>query len=141
MPLLSFLFAKVFKMKSSSYRDYIIPAALALLGCVRIGCFFKGCCAGITLWSGMRPLIIPAQLIESGLDFFFMAVLLVLESKKILEGRHYTVFFLVYGVYRFALEIIRNTSPVFAGLSNGQILSLLCIIIGLISLILGGKHK
>ncbi len=141
MPLCSFLFAKLFKMQRTRYTDYIIPAALALLGCVRIGCFIKGCCKGITLWFGMRPLVIPAQLIESSLDFFFMAVLLIFESKHKYEGKHYTVFFIVYGVYRFLLEMIRDTSTVLFGMSNGQILSLLCIIIGLTSIVIGGKHK
>ena len=141
MPLCSFFFAKILRMDRKQYMDYIIPAALALLGCVRLGCFIKGCCGGITVWLDKRPLIIPTQLIESSLDFFFMAILVNLEFRRKLTGKHYTVFFLGYGVYRFLLEYIRKTTATSWGLTNGQLLSLLCIVIGVISVIINLKFS
>ena len=99
---------------------------------MRFGCFFKGCCAGIQLWINHNPVIIPTQLIECSFDLFLLNYILYAENKDKFNGRRYSIFLLIYGIYRFFIEFIRNTKPIFLNMSNGQIMSLITIVLAII---------
>ena len=111
--------------------DFCTPFGLVLLCCVRLGCFFQGCCGGYTLWlSGNTPLILPVQLFEVVLDLLLLELCFCLERSSFGQGLLYPVFLMGYGTLRFALEFLRDTPKEWLFLSNGQIFALVSILLG-----------
>ncbi len=139
MPLILPLLALCFRVKAADYINYVTPAGLLMLIAIRTGCFFNGCCKGIQLWAGSRPLILPAQLIECVLDLCLMACLFITEKKS--KAPLYPVFIGGYGLLRFFLEFIRATDKGLLGLSNGQWLGLLAVIISAIWLYVDCRRR
>lgn len=112
--------------------DYCTPFGLILLACVRTGCFFQGCCGGITLWlSNNTPLVLPVQLFEVVLDLLLLELCFYLERTHFRQGLQYPVFLMGYGLIRFLLEFLRNT-PKDWFFSNGQIFALISILLGVL---------
>ncbi len=139
MPLILPLLALLFKVKTAEYINYVTPAGLLMLIAIRTGCFFNGCCKGIQLWAGSRPLILPVQLIECVLDLCLMACLFITEKKS--RTPLYPVFMGGYGLLRFFLEFIRATEKDLLGLSNGQWLGLLAVVVSAIWLYIDRCRK
>lgn len=97
----------------------------------RLGCFFAGCCYGITLENGN---IFPVQLLEAvfllGLFFFL---------KNMLEkGKKYLIFLylILYGIIRFNTEFLRGDFiRGFVGVfSISQWISIFSILLGIVGL-------
>ena len=80
MPLVLPLIALIAQTKPAKYINFVTPAGLLMLIAIRTGCFFNGCCQGIQIWVGSRPLILPVQLIECVLDLCLMALLFTVED-------------------------------------------------------------
>ena len=113
--------------------DYCTPFGLILLACVRMGCFFQGCCGGITFWlSNSTPLILPVQLMEVVLDLILLELCFRLETSHFRQGLLYPVFLMGYGAVRFLLEFLRNTPKEWLVFSNGQIFALVSILLGVL---------
>ena len=126
MPLILPLFAKLFHKSPSSYLDYCTPAGLLMLICIRTGCFFNGCCQGLSLTVHGNPTVLPAQLLECALDLVLLDFILFNE-KSLPKGKLYFLFMGGYGLLRFVVEFIRDTPKTMLGLSNGQWFSLIAI--------------
>ena len=135
------IIAIIFKKKPAEFLDYCTPAGLVMLTCVRFGCFLKGCCGGVTYWIMNRPIIVPVQLIECTLDILLLAFLFFIEEKKIYKGKLYFIFIGGYGMYRFFLEMLRNTPKTILLFSHGQCFSIICICIMCIALFTGKNKK
>lgn len=118
------------KLRPLKSLDFAAPGVAIMIGFMRVGCFFNGCCGGITVRSATGSFTWPAQAIESAGDFIILFILLEWERKKDPKGKLYPVFLVMYGVLRFFVEFIRNTEKGALGLSNGQWYSLASIIIG-----------
>jgi len=110
-----------------------LPFSIAL---GRLGCLVAGCCRGAP-WEG--PVAIayndgvlrhPAQLYEALFQLLAGWTLLVLWRRGILFGRLFALYLVVYGVFRFATEFIRDTAKPFAGFSAYQWMSLAMIVAG-----------
>ena len=113
--------------------DYCTPFGLVLLACVRMGCFFQGCCGATTLWlSNNTPLILPVQLFEVVLDLLLLELCFRLETSHFCQGLLYPVFLMGYGVIRFLLEFLRNTPKDWLFLSHGQVFALTSILLGVL---------
>lgn len=130
VPMVLWVGKFLYKCPYRSFLDYCAPAGILMIACVRLGCFFKGCCGGYQFWIGNRPVILPVQLLECGLDLFLLEWILRLEKRNSLENGRYGVFLLGYGIYRFFLEWIRRTPKDALLFSNGQIFSCVAIVIG-----------
>jgi len=111
----------------------------------RWGCFFAGCCYGkpTALPWGIRfkdpaslaPLGVqlhPVQIYES-LGDIAIAVLLwaLMRQKKETHGDIFWLYVLLYGLLRFAVEILRgdDRGPLHGGLAPSQIIALIAILI------------
>ena len=109
-----------------------LPAAHAL---ARFGCLFNGCCYG-KVWDGVlgiqypaagntvmeiqresglldsaaaQPLpCFPVQLLESFWCMLVAVVIYIMERRRILEGRRFLVYVLLYSAGRFAFEFFRG---------------------------------
>ncbi len=127
IPLGVMLMAKMFKKDVQAYMDYCIQSGITMLSFIRIGCFMQGCCHGITLRINGLEWMIPVQLIEASLDFLLLFVIIRMAYRGILKNYLYVVGTAGYGAIRFVLEYIRVNPKIFLGMTEGQLLSLICI--------------
>lgn len=126
----------------------VIPVAVCLfLG--RIGNFINGEVYGRIAsvpWAvkfkdaeGYRH---PSQLYEAAKNLFMFIVLYSIRNKKLKDGVLFWIFIVMYGSLRFFIEFFREPDGIlFLGLSTGQGLSLLMLLIGIPSLFWFWKRK
>lgn len=118
-----------------------IPCIVLAHALGRIGCLFAGCCYGIPsqtlgismLIDGVYEKRIATQLIESIFLFALFGVLAFLLLKK---DNHYIaqIYLLTYGVFRFAIEYLRDDPRGSLGVSfmtPSQLTSVLLILLGI----------
>lgn len=126
------------------YFDLVMPAVSLAQGIGRIGCLFAGCCYGreTDAWygivfhnSGYAPngvRLIPTQIISSVGDFLICAVLVWYASKKPQTGRVASMYLVLYGIGRFAVEFLRNDyRGSFGPFSTSQLISIGIVAIGI----------
>lgn len=121
----------IFKKKLGAYLDYCIPAIIIMLIWIRVSCFTAGCCGGNIIFYKHNPIVIPTQLLEIVLDFILLAFIYYFEGKGFFKNVRYAIFMIGYGILRFIIEPMRNTRKNIAGMSEGQWLAILTILIGL----------
>jgi len=68
-------------------------------------------------------------------------ILLALCRRQILFGRLFALYLMSYGVFRFAIEFIRETEKPYAGLSAYQLLCVLMFVAGAWALIARTLHQ
>lgn len=149
------IYVKQYKLKLSEFLDvYAVCLPLGhALG--RVGCFFGGCCYGIphdspisvvyTESAGITPLntpLLPIQLIEATVLFFFFIIMLTLFLKTNLRVLP-TVYLFMYSIARFVLEFFRGDKERggVLGISTSQIISLIIIVALAIYLTIQFKKK
>lgn len=130
VPLAAWLASRSKKLPFRNLLDLCALLGLTLLVCVRTGCFINGCCGGIKLWHGTRPVILPVQLVEVILDLLIAEACLYARKKANAPGAMYPVFMLGYGICRFLLEFLRTGKKIFLIFTESQLLALVCIAIG-----------
>src|SRR5437868_7751782 len=83
------------------------------IGIGRIGCFLAGCCRGLPYdgWCALRAADgvsrYPTQVIEIVFQFMVGLLFIFLLKRQILFGRLFSVYLILYGVFRFVTEFIR----------------------------------
>lgn len=132
MPLIGLIFG----MKPTASLDACAPCVAAIVGFQRFGCFCAGCCGGIPI--GNTTTLWPTQLMEGFGDMLILCLLLYSEKKDAMRGKSYPVFLISYGIMRFAIEFVRDTTKDWLGLSHGQWFSIVGIGIALV--MLGGDR-
>lgn len=115
----------------------VLPFSLAI---GRVGCFIEGCCAG-TPWNGPWALADehgvlrhPAQLYELFFQLAVGIVFVLLLKRERLKGRLFALYLVIYGLFRFATEFVRDTPRLEVGVSRYQILALVMIALGAIAM-------
>lgn len=136
-----------FKRKKLSFRRFIditTPGLILGQAIGRIGCFFNGDAYGkpTEAWYGMiyqpgtpaynvwgtTPLV-PAELLESGMDIIILVILLRLFRKKQFDGQVALAYFILYSIARFGLEFLRTDSLMFGGFKAAQLSALIMAMI------------
>ncbi|MCD6228047.1 MAG: prolipoprotein diacylglyceryl transferase [Candidatus Omnitrophica bacterium] len=124
--------------------DILVLALLLGHAIGRIGCFSYGCCYGkpTSSWIGIKfppsspagslgTKVIPTQLISS---LALLCIFLVLWSKRkktSFKGEIFSLYFILYGIFRFIIEFYRGDPRSYLGkFSMFQIISLGMIVIG-----------
>jgi phosphatidylglycerol:prolipoprotein diacylglycerol transferase len=111
----------------------------------RVGCLLAGCCRGVPHdgWLSVRyddgVARYPAPLFEI---FFQVAVGLFfveLVRRRALPGRVFALYLVLYGVFRFATEFLRETPKHAMGISIYQYLSVLMVAVGALGIAL--RHR
>ncbi|MCK4330435.1 prolipoprotein diacylglyceryl transferase [candidate division WOR-3 bacterium] len=118
----------------------------------RMGCFLKGCCFGkptLIPWGvvfppesyasmvyGEQVSLHPTQLYSSfaGLISFFILLFIEKKIKKKLHGLIFFSFLILYGTWRFIIELFRWHDPeliLFGWFTRGQAFSIASIILGI----------
>ncbi|MBQ9482580.1 MAG: prolipoprotein diacylglyceryl transferase [Ruminiclostridium sp.] len=132
---------KINKYPGELITDVAAPSAALFHAFGRIGCFLGGCCYGIesdfgfvfthslnTSANGVRRL--PVQLFESGFEFILFFLLSYLLKKGRLKGRLFSLYLVLYGIFRFIIEFFRGDSyrGFIMGLSTSQFISIFVVI-------------
>lgn len=122
----------------------------------RIGCFFAGCCYGITCNNSLAVSYtnivdgtivtanrLPIQLIEATENIIIFIVLCVLSKLFKKKGLILPIYLLIYSVVRFINESLRSdwNRAMFGGISLSQIISMIILIISITVLIINSKSK
>lgn len=112
----------------------VTPVAI-MLG--RVGCVLQGCCLGRVCepaWYTMNDLHgiprWPAAVVELLFNAVMLVVILCLRQKKILPGQHFHIYLIVYGIFRFAHEFLRDTPQILGPLSGYQIAAAALVALG-----------
>lgn len=120
----------------------IMPCIVIAHGFGRIGCLFDGCCYGdlTNSWIGINMYSggawgkrIPVQLFESFFLFALFGVLIYLLVRKKCE---YTtsIYLIVYGIWRFAIEFARTDERGSSGISfltPSQLTAIIMVLFGI----------
>jgi phosphatidylglycerol---prolipoprotein diacylglyceryl transferase len=139
------IYMRIFHLPVLQSFDMVAPAIPLMHAIARIGCFLEGCCYGRKVsapWglyfnqSPVSPhnvLLLPVQLIESGLNFILFLFLFFYSAKKRKNGRVIGIYIAAYAVIRFLLEFVRGDAVrgVFFGISTSQYISILLFPIGI----------
>ena len=126
------LLALCFRKSIPAMYDFFTPFGIILLACTRMGCFFNGCCGAPIIWKGLRPIILPVQLMEVVCDLLILELCFWIEKKYQFKGFMYPVFMFTYGICRFLLEFLRDTPKDIVHLSHGQVFSLIAIVASIV---------
>ena len=119
--------------------DRIAVALCASVAVGRVGCALSGCCLGVP-YEGPLALTtdgvarFPSAPVELVFHVAFGAALFVLERRRALFGRLFSLYLVVYGAFRFATEPLRVTPKALWGLSVYQWLALACVLVGALGL-------
>jgi phosphatidylglycerol---prolipoprotein diacylglyceryl transferase len=109
---------------------FVVP--LCISGAIgKIGCYLNGCCGGIAisspLWMDMYPsqTHYPVQLFESAFQFVCGMFFFYLHKNNRIPGAHFSLYMLLYMLFRFLIECIRTEPKVLMGASVYQWMALM----------------
>jgi len=146
------VYLKIKKLPVLKIADIAIPAIGIGIFITRIGCFLNGCCYGVPTnapWGMVFPsespagfsfpgqAIHPAQLYSSLYGLIIFGLVLFLERYKKFDGFLLYIFFILYGISRFIVDLFRyyESSMVLFQLgkfsiSVNQVISIVMILMG-----------
>lgn len=101
-----------------------------MVGFLRFGCFFAGCCGGWTVTTPHFTFAWPTQAMDSVGNFLILVALLHFQQNKKYAGRLYPLYMMYYSIMRFFVEFLRDTEKDWFGLGHGQCFAILAFIIG-----------
>ena len=138
-PLVFFAVAKLFRIPYLQALDFCAPAGSLTLALVKIQCLRDKCCQGKILYidENQEYVRFPSQMVEMIAFVIICIILFLLSSRKIMRGKIFPCFLVLYGASRFVLNFFRYIESTYAfGLSAGSFWSLISFCIGMFWLIL-----
>jgi len=126
-----------YKMPPNDRFAVVLPFSI---GIGRFGCYLAGCCRGLP-YDGPLAITYADGIARHAIAFYEMAfhlaaglLLLYLYRRKILFGRLFALYLILYGLFRFETEYLRVTEKVFYGYSAYQWFALAAVIAGAIAI-------
>ena len=111
----------------------LLPFTIAI---GRVGCLLAGCCRGMPYggWCAIagtdgvprHPTQVYEMIFQVAIGVFFVG----LVRRGILFGRLFSLYLIVYGVFRFLTEFVRDTPKTFGSLSGYQLLCVVMVLLG-----------
>jgi phosphatidylglycerol---prolipoprotein diacylglyceryl transferase len=130
------------QFKFNELGDMVAPGTILAQAIGRVGCTLNGCCYGLEsdAWCSIiytdpqsyGPLgipVLPTQVFEIVYDLIVFGVLLFLRGKLKPDGALFTIYFALYGAWRFGIEFIREGSPFLFGMHQAQLVGLIVMLI------------
>jgi phosphatidylglycerol---prolipoprotein diacylglyceryl transferase len=119
-----------------------LPFSIAL---GRVGCLLVGCCRGVP-HEGLLSVRYedgicrwPAQLVEIAFQLGMGVLFLSFVRRRVLEGRVYALYMIVYGAFRFATEFMRETPKPLGSFSVYQAISVVLVMLGVGSMVVRSR--
>jgi prolipoprotein diacylglyceryltransferase len=111
----------------------VLPFSFAI---GRMGCLLNGCCRGLP-WDGWCAITysdgVPRHP-AAGYEMVFLlgvgVTFMGMVRRGVLRGRLFSLYLVLYGVFRFASEYWRETPRIFGAVSGYQVLALVCVAVG-----------
>lgn len=134
IPLLFIPTSFIIKENYGEILDYCAPSVCIMLAINKVNCIRTGCCKGRVIHTDAEGIDVrfPSQIVELCTVLVIMVILLILINKGKLNKIVYPAFLVIYGVTRFGLNLLRDTTPFLLGLSAGCFWSVIAVIIGII---------
>ena len=107
VPLLLIPISKLLKIPYGEITDFSVPQGCVILASMKVSCLLTGCCGGICL-NPATQVYFPSQIVEMVVSLLIGAFVIYLDSQKLLKGKLYGVYLLLYGLLRFALNFMRD---------------------------------
>lgn len=133
-----------YKMPPNDRFAVILPFSI---GIGRFGCYLAGCCRGLP-YDGPLSIAYADGIARHAIAFYEMAfhiaaglLLLHLYRRKILFGRLFSLYLILYGVFRFQSEFLRVTEKAFLGYSAYQWFALAAVAAGIVSIVLRSTRQ
>ena len=147
------LASKAFSISAKKQLNVLIPVLPRAHGFGRIGCYYTGCCFGITyngplsihytnsLYAPNHIGLFPIQLVECVFDFCLFILLFLLEIKGKTDNT-IDIYLVSYASFRFLAEFVRGDSyrGFIYNLSFSQWISIMIILLELRMLLLKKSH-
>jgi len=142
-PLLAWLTAKIVREPVSAVMDLHAPAVCIMLAVQKVNCMVAGCCRGkiFAYASNGDSIRFPSQIVEGAVALLLCLFLFWLLDKEKHRGKLLPWFMVLYGVSRFGLNLMRETTPVLWGMAIGNIWSIVSVFIGFVVFALMAKKK
>ena len=152
------IYCKHFKVPMLPMADLFAPAMAVAHGLGRIGCFFGGCCYGISVHgshlfavtfppsSMSAPAGVPLlaiQLIEAACLFMIAIILSLIYKKTAGTGLAVCLYGLLYSILRFILEFYRGdiARGIYGPFSTSQYISIAVFAVSIVFLFFIIKNK
>jgi phosphatidylglycerol:prolipoprotein diacylglycerol transferase len=126
-----------YKMPPNDRFAVVLPFSI---GIGRFGCYLAGCCRGLP-YEGPLTITYADGIARHGIAFYEMAfhvaaglLLVHLYRRKILFGRLFSLYLILYGVFRFQTEYLRVTEKAFLGYSAYQWFALAAVVAGIVAI-------
>ncbi len=130
LPLFFLIDAKIFKQEKSKVFDIFCICMLYAVFFSRMNCLFAGCCQGMMI-HGLEPHRYPTR----ELELIFYVVFILIEAPKVYKkethGEVYPLYMISYGVFRFAIEFLRETNS-FGIFHRAHIWAFTCFVLGIL---------
>ena len=93
------ILSKLLKKDTTDIMVLFVPSALIMYSILKVGCYIKGCCSGITNF--------PIQLIETAINFFAFIFILILIRKNTRKNTVVGLSFISFGMLRLIISLFR----------------------------------
>jgi phosphatidylglycerol:prolipoprotein diacylglycerol transferase len=141
--------ARIKKLPFWKTADLIAPYIALGQAIGRIGCFLNGCCYGKITTSGIGVMFpgesvlrVPTQIYSSFFLLILFIILIKLRSRGIFSGFVFSMYIILYSIFRFFIEFFRGDNPaVLYGLTLAQLISIFLILCGTIMLAVLSKAR
>lgn len=140
IPLCFLALGKLFGLRPWQAVDCCAPGVAIMISLMRIGCFLDKCCGAYPIEMFGQQVVLPVQLFEAAFDFVLLMVLWYLEDSKKAQGLLFPIFMVSYGVFRFAIEFMRDTPKDWLSLSHGQWFSMIAVAIGIVLIVVKSQR-
>ena len=120
--------------------ERITPALPLALSFAKLGCFFGGCCGGITITLPSGPAFaFPIQLLESAVAALLFAALLYFRE-TLPPGTHFPAYLISYSAIRFFTEFLRHEEAEFLIFKRYHLFCAIGVALGLLEWYLVRKY-
>ncbi len=124
------IFCRVKKVSLLDLSDLYFPALALAQSFGRIGCFLNGCCWGTAFYGSwavqfplFKELVHPTQIYSSVFNLCLFLLLACRYKRSAFKGEVTLLYFLLYPLGRFVLEIFRGDNMrIFFGMTIAQII-------------------
>ena len=141
IPLVMYPVAKALKEPYGILLDLVPPAGFLMLAFFKVKCKIDGCCFGRMITVGGSAFRFPSQIVECVAAVILMFVMILIIKSGRWRGYVYAWCLFLYGCTRFALNLLRETTPWIGPFAPGEFWSLIAILLGAAFLLRAKKQR